>query len=144
MAKDLVVVEAKATARVTNAEGKRVDVGPGEIVIERDMIAANLAAVPGRFQVLDREPREEEVQLSAGRGLVHGAAGSGDDDRPLTELRKDDLAAGAAMLGLDKDGTKADLVARIEDEAQRLEVSTEGPGLATIDAIKAAQGDAEA
>lgn len=148
MAKDVAVVDAKAIARVTNVNGKRVDIGPGEVAIERELIAANLAAAARRFRVLDRAPREEEVQRSVARGLIREASGSGDDDRPLTELRKDDLVTGAGLLGLDQGGNKADLVARIEEEAQRLEVSTEGPGLEVIarahDAQLVERGDVEA
>ena len=148
MPDDVIVVEAKATVGMRTKGGVPTQES-GVFAVDRELIAPALAALPERMlRVLSRPPTEEEIHRSAQRGLVFGISlkiplgGPGReppapeaDQRPLGQLRRDDLVSSADRLRLDASGTRAQLIERIEMIAERHGVSTEGPGLAVVQRI---------
>ena len=137
MAEDVMVVEIEAVVKVTNYRGKMVDVGPGVFIVSRDLIAPALRALPERrIRVLDRAPTEEEIQASTEAGLIAPAEV---DDRPLDDFSKQELVDAAELLDLPTSGTKAELIARIDEAAEAAQVDPDQPGRALVDAIATAQ-----
>lgn len=147
MPDDVIVVEANAMVGMHTRDGVFIQES-GVFAVDHALIAPSLAGLPERMlRVLPRAPTEEEIHRSARRGLTLGVAlqipvgGPGrapaepEDDRPLKQLRRSDLVASAELLSLDASGNRAQLIERIEDEAERRGVSTEGPGLIVVQRI---------
>jgi hypothetical protein len=147
MADDPIVVEVNASVALRNLRGEPTSVS-GVVLIERELIAPALAALPERrIRVVLRPPSEEEIQRSVQRGFTLGIGveiplgGPARDERALTQLRKAELEAVVGALSLGASGTRAELLGAIDAEAERLEVSTTGPWQGVVNRIQTAQGE---
>lgn len=146
MAESVLVVEINASVRVVDVRGNRRDLKAGTYAIERSIIEPSLRAMPDRrLRALDRVATEEEIRASTEAGLIEPATGTPDDvdDRPLASFSKAELVEAAATAGVATAGTKADLVARITEAAEALDVDPDLPGAALVEAIASHRDEAD-